>query len=166
MLLEIGRIGGVHGVAGDVVVGLTTNRLERLQVGSQMVAGGRVLEVESCGPQRGGRREKAKWIVRFAGVDNRSDAEALRGCVLLAKPLEDTEELWVHQLIGASVFCQLGRRRGIVASVISNPASDLLELDDGSLIPCRFISGTPSAERIDVAVPDGIFNLTHGRAGD
>ena len=44
-LLEVGRIGRAHGVKGDVLVHLTTDRLERLAIGSRLAAGDRWLTV-------------------------------------------------------------------------------------------------------------------------
>ena len=44
-------------------------------------------------------------------------------------------------------------------SVEANPASDLLVLDGGALIPLRFVVGTVPGERVTVAVPDGLLDL-------
>ena len=94
----------------------------------------------------------------FAGIDDRSKAEALRGLVLRAEPILDPDEMWVHELIGARVVDQSGTDRGPVASVVANPAGDLLELVDGTLVPLRFMVDSVPTERIDVAVPDGLFD--------
>lgn len=93
----------------------------------------------------------------FDGIDDRSKAEALRGLVLKAAPLVDPDELWVHELIGARVVDQAGTDRGAVASVVANPAGDLLELTDGALVPLRFLVRSVPGERIEVEVPDGLF---------
>jgi 16S rRNA processing protein RimM len=72
-------------------------------------------------------------------VETREGAEALRGVVLTAPPLTDAEAWWVHDLIGAQVVDTAGRAIGVVNAVEANPASDLLVLGDGRLIPLRFI---------------------------
>jgi 16S rRNA processing protein RimM len=77
--------------------------------------------------------------MRFAGVDGREAAERLRDTELFASPLEDDDAWWVHELVGADVFGRDGRRFGTVTSVVANPASDLLELDTGALVPLRFV---------------------------
>jgi 16S rRNA processing protein RimM len=79
--------------------------------------------------------------------------------VLFAEALEDPEELWVHQLIGSRLVDQAGVDRGRVVEVLANPASDLLELDSGALVPVRFVTGVVPGERVDVEVPDGLFDL-------
>ena len=46
-----------------------------------------------------------------------------------------------------------------VVSVVANPASDLLELDDGALVPVRFVTGQgPGVVHVDP--PDGLFEET------
>jgi 16S rRNA processing protein RimM len=100
----------------------------------------RDLEVLSSRHQRGDR-----WIVSFAGVTTAQEAEQLRGEVLLAEPLEDKTVLWVHELIGLEVVEVAGRALGTVSAVEANPASDLLVLDSGALVPLRFVvEGEPS----------------------
>jgi 16S rRNA processing protein RimM len=77
--------------------------------------------------------------------------------VLMAAPLTDPSELWVHELIGSSVFDVGGMSHGRVVSVIANPASDLLELEGGELVPARFVTRF-AAGRVDVDVPEGLFS--------
>jgi 16S rRNA processing protein RimM len=97
-----------------------------------------------------------RWIVQFEGVPDRTAAEALRGTVLLAEPIDDPDALWIHELIGSTVFDLRGIRLGTVSGVIANPASDLLELDTGDLVPLRFIVRTePGSVVIDP--PLGLF---------
>ncbi len=152
-MLEVGRVTRPHGVRGDVVVSLTTNRTERLSTGAVLASEDRELVVRTA------RTHKDAWIVAFDGVGDRNAAEALSGTVLYAEPLDDPEELWVHELIGAEVIDQHKTRRGVVVRVVQNPASDLLELDSGALVPITFVTGLKPGERIAVDVPEGIFDL-------
>lgn len=153
-MLEVGHITRPHGVRGDVLVMLTTNRTERLSVGAVLSSDSRELVVAHSRPHKG------SWIVGFEGIADRDRAESLSGAVLYAEPIVDPNELWVHDLIGASVVDQHGISRGIVQSVVANPACDLLELDNGSLIPVKFLTQLTPNERIVVEVPDGIFEAT------
>ena len=42
----------------------------------------------------------------------------------------------------------------------SNPASDLLVLESGGLIPVRFVTGhDPSGHTVDVDIPDGLLEV-------
>ena len=151
--LEVGRIGRAHGLKGEVTVVLTTDRTERVEPGAVLHAGDRPLTVVSSRPHQG------RWIVAFDGVADRSTAEALRGAVLSAEPLDDPDALWVHDLVGAEVVTADGRACGRVTEVVANPAHDLLELDSGRLVPVVFVvdeSGLP--DRLVIDPPPGLID--------
>jgi 16S rRNA processing protein RimM len=151
-MLEVGRVTKAHGVRGDVIVALVTDRLERVAVGSVLHAGDRVLRVIASRPHQ------KHHIVSFDGVTSREDADALHGAVLRAEPLADEDELWVHELIGSVVVNGAGDRLGVVESVQANPASDLLVLDTGALIPAVFmLSHDDGAVLVDL--PEGLLDL-------
>ena len=156
-LLEVGRIHRPHGLRGEVAVSLVTNRTERMQPGAELTAGDATLVV------RRARRSGNRWLVAFEGFDDRADVEGLRGAVLLAEPLDDPDELWVHRLIGAEVVCADGVGRGRVTAVQANPAGDLLVLEGGALVPLRFLvtfeDTDDGSARITVDVPAGLFEL-------
>jgi ribosomal 30S subunit maturation factor RimM len=67
--------------------------------------------------------------VQFEGIVDRSQAERMRGIELEAEAGRRPGKLWVHELVGATVFDIDGRRAGSVSAVEANPASDLLVLD-------------------------------------
>jgi 16S rRNA processing protein RimM len=98
-----------------------------------------------------------RFIVSFEGVETREDAERLRGVVLSAPRLCDDDVIWIDQLFGAEVYDASGTRRGVVTEVEANPASDLLVLDSGALVPLTFVTRVVANERIDVDVPEGLF---------
>lgn len=131
---------------------LTTNRLERVAAGARLYTDDEVLTVESAQPHLG------RFIVRFVGVHDRADADRLHGAPLYADAIDDPGEWWVHDLIGAAVVDQHGVERGRVVEVQANPASDLLVLDTGALVPLRFALELTANERIDVDTPDGLFD--------
>lgn len=142
-----------HGLHGEVVVELLTNRTERVEPGSVLtLRRGERLEVVRASPHLG------RWIVAFAGVGDRTAAEGLRGEVLLAEPLDDPAELWVHELVGTIVVDPDGRELGRVEAVEANPASDLLVLDGGGLVPLRFVVDRAPG-RVTVDVPTGLLDV-------
>jgi 16S rRNA processing protein RimM len=153
-LLEVGRIDKAHGIRGEVLVALTTDRTERVAPGSRLWVDDDEREV---------RRSSAhhhRWIVAFDGVTDRNQAEDLRGAVLRAEPLPADEALFVHELVGAAVVLPDGTTVGTVESVQDNPAHELLVLDSGALVPVVFISdasGLP--ERVVVDPPEGLLDL-------
>lgn len=162
-LVEIGRIVKPHGLAGEVVVELVTDREERLATGSRLEAdrgrGSETLLVTRAGRQRSANeRRHARWIVQFEGQGSVEEADAWRGARLLAAPLEDPDELWVHELVGADVVLADGSTVGSCVAVVANPASDLLELEGGELVPVVFVVST-SAGRVVIDPPPGLFDL-------
>ncbi|MGD9996203.1 MAG: ribosome maturation factor RimM [Ilumatobacteraceae bacterium] len=152
-LLEIGRIGRAHGVRGAVVVTLSSDRDERVAAGSRLFDGRQWLEVVSSRSQ-----PQRRWVVHFAGIEDRDAAEALTGRTLSAEPVVDPDALWVHDLIGSSVVELDGTVRGRCVAVIDNPANDLLELDTGHLVPVTFVTSVAGGV-ITIDPPDGLFDL-------
>ncbi|MDJ0768260.1 MAG: ribosome maturation factor RimM [Ilumatobacter sp.] len=155
-LLEVGRVGRAHGVRGDLFVDLTTDRSERAAVGSRLWVRGRWMTISASS------RSNERWRVHFDGVDTREVAQALTGGLLYAPPIDDADALWVHQVIGAHVIEVNGIERGRCTAVIENPASDLLELDTGSLVPAVFVTAVDVGEHgtlVTIDPPDGLFDL-------
>jgi len=159
-LLEVGRIDKPHGLHGEVVVSLTTDRVERVARGSVLSTDRGPLTVESSRPHQ------HRHLVRFDRIADRDAAEAWRGVVLSAPPMSGPDDgtLWVHELIGAEVVDQHGRSHGLVVSVVDNPASDLLELADGRLVPAVLVVDLVPGTRVGVDVPAGL--LDDDEAGD
>jgi 16S rRNA processing protein RimM len=149
--LEVGRIIKAQGLKGQVLVDLWSDRTERLAPGSELFSDrGPMRVVASIAHQQ-------RFIVTFEGVETREQAEHLRGLVLSAPRLDDESVIWIDQLYDAEVFDAQGVRRGVVIGVEANPASDLLVLDSGALVPLTFVTTVDANVRIDVDVPDGLF---------
>lgn len=154
-LLEVGRIGKAHGLRGEVVVTLLTEREERLDVGSVLESARGSLTVQASRPYQN------RWLVTFIGHSDRTAAEQLGGTTLYAEPIDDGEgddTLWVHQLIGATVQEIDGTVWGTVVSVEDNPAADLLVVDSGHLVPVNFVVGDIVDNVVTVDTPDGLFD--------
>jgi 16S rRNA processing protein RimM len=135
-----------------VAVTLTTDRVERVAVDAVLWAGERRLEVRSSRPHQG------RWLVHFEGVADRTAAEALQGAVLSAEALDDPDTLWVHDLVGSEVVAAAdGALLGVVTAVEANPASDLLVLDGGGLVPLTFLVRA-EAGRLVVDPPPGLLD--------
>ncbi len=153
MLREVGKTGRPPGVRGDIYIDLITDREERLAVGARLQAGGRWLTVATA------RRAGTRWLVHFEDVPDRTAAEKLVNLPLLAEPLPDTGDgLYVHDLIGAEVVDTSGTVLGTCTSVLANPAHDILELDNGGLVPVVFVVEATQG-RVLVDPPEGLFDL-------
>jgi ribosomal 30S subunit maturation factor RimM len=65
----------------------------------------------------------------------------------------------VHELIGALVRDQAGTELGTVGAVEANPASDLLVLEGGGLIPLRFVTERDEVSgTLVVDIPEGLLD--------
>lgn len=163
-LLEVGRVARAHGIRGEVIVEAVTNRPERFAAGSVLrdADGGRFVVLRGSprgGPAPSARVVRGRWIVAFEGVNDRTQAEMLRGTHLFGEPLVgDPEEVWVHDLVGAEVTDANGAMLGRVSAVEANPASDLLVLDGGALVPMAFVVESVPG-RVVVDPPEGLFDL-------
>jgi 16S rRNA processing protein RimM len=151
--LELGRVGRPHGVRGEVVVMLHSDRPERTTPGAVLQAGDRTLVVASARPHQG------RWLVRFEGITDRNGAEELRGVTLVGEALDDPGEgqIWVHDLVGEEVRDTRGTALGRVTAVEANPAHDLLVLDDGTIVPIVFVVDREGGVVI-VDPPDGLLD--------
>jgi 16S rRNA processing protein RimM len=146
-----------HGLKGEVLVQLWTDQTQRLSPGTVLSSPSGPMEVVSSRLMRGDR-----YIVQFDSVYDRVAAEGLQGLELSAEPLDEPPPdgtLWVHELEGALVRDVAGTELGRVAAVEANPASDLMVLESGGLIPVRFVtSHDPAAKTVDVDIPEGLLD--------
>ena len=153
MLLEVGRIVRAHGVAGEVGVLLTTDRADRLDVGSVLSTARGQLTVRASRPHQKG------FVVSFEEIGDRAAAETWRGTVLEAEAVDARDdELWVHEVVGATVELVDGTPVGTVHAVHANPAADLLELDSGALVPAVFVV-EHGPGRLVIDPPEGLLDL-------
>ncbi len=156
-MVKVGYVARAHGIRGDVFVMLTSNRIERMSPGSELVCGGTEISVASSS------RHGTGWIVHFKGVEDRNAAESLRGKPLSAEPIQDESEIWIDEVSGLPVYDQNGRLLGTVEALEANPASDILVLDSGVLVPLIFLTNDASDCRktgsLHAAIPEGLVEI-------
>lgn len=159
MEVVIGRIGRPHGIRGEVTVESRTDDPDRrFAPGTSMVDdGGRTLIVEGLGAHGGRLR------VKFAGVDDRTAAESLRGQLLRIErgpddQPEDPDEFYDTDLIGMCALYVDGSELGVVRDVLHLPGQDLLAIDHAGrevLVPfvATFVPEVDVARRVVVVDP-------------
>lgn len=119
-----GRVGRAHGLDGSFYVDSPEADLAE---GTEVEVEGRPRTVE----RRGGTDSRP--LIRLAGVGTREDAAALRGAQLLVGAAEEDDgEAW---LVSDLVGCRVEALDATVTRVLDGPSCDVLELDDGRLIP-------------------------------
>ncbi|MFR9726554.1 ribosome maturation factor RimM [Streptomyces sp. MS19] len=176
MHLVVARIGRAHGIKGEVSVEVRTDEPElRLAPGSVLVT-----EPDTAGPLtiESGRVHSGRLLLRFAGVTDRSGAEALRNTLLLAEvdPDElpdDPEEFYDHQLAGLDVVTAAGEAVGTVREIAHLPSQDLLIVarPGGGEVMVPFVSEiVPEVDvrerRVVIDPPPGLLEDTDPGDGD
>jgi 16S rRNA processing protein RimM len=172
--LAVGHVTRAHGILGELFVTLLTDHPEGSYAPGVVLLQGDAtglvpdpelppLTVESARTFKGG------LLVAFAGVESRSQAEALRGRYLL-RPTTELEppaegEYWRHELVGLEVSTVGGRRLGTVRVIYELAPSDLLEITgEGKeyLIPFRegiVVQVDVAGGRLVVDPPEGLLDL-------
>ena len=124
--VTLAAITGAHGVTGEVRLKLFGDGLDSLRRHKSFNDGSLSLsKLKDDG--------KGGAIARFAGVDDRNAAEALRGTSLTVArdalpPLEEGE--YYHtDLIGLAAVDESGATIGSVADVLNYGAGDLVEIE-------------------------------------
>lgn len=150
----VGRLGKPHGLRGEVSVELRTDEPDRRLVpgaalNTQTPRGGipsapgqpSVLTVSSV------RWHQSRPLVTFEEVQDRDQAEAVRGLLLLvdvdaSEAPEDPEEFYDHQLVGLQVLTPDGAHVGELIEVVHGAAQDLLSVRgaDGGEILVPFVA--------------------------
>ena len=125
-LVEVGRVGKPHGLAGAFFVERASSNPERFAVGAQvLVEGEPAVVVES--KQSGGRP-----VIRL-------DRSVARGAALQVArselPPPDDDSFYVTDLVGLEAVEQDGPVLGRVTEVSPGVANDVIELDSGLALP-------------------------------
>ncbi len=168
---EIGKIVGVHGVRGDMLLLPQTDFPERFLGMKELdvtVAGKpmRTFKVRRIEPYEG----KNTFFLRLQGVEDRDAAETLKGAAITVAEDERVEleedEYWLDDIIGLTVFDQTtGERLGEITEVIYTGSNDVyvVKTPDGASKAIPAVADV--IEKVDVAngtmtvnVPEGLWD--------
>ncbi len=118
--VTIGRVVAPHGVRGEVRVRPTTDFPERFDAGRVVWLDDRPVRIE------GSRWQRDLLLLKLEGIDDRGQAEAIRGHEFRV-PEETLPEgvFYRHQVVGLRVVEESGRELGRVAEVLSTGANDV-----------------------------------------
>ncbi|MGW9026754.1 ribosome maturation factor RimM [Streptomyces sp. NPDC055722] len=144
MQLVVARVGRAHGIKGEVTVEVRTDEPElRLAPGAVLAT-----DPASAGPLtiETGRVHSGRLLLRFAGVQDRNAAEALRNTLLIAEVDPDElpegeDEYYDHQLIDLDVVTRDGVEVGRITEISHLPSQDLfvVECPNGSEVLIPFV---------------------------
>ncbi len=170
-LLVVARVRRPHGVRGEVLIAIDTDRPDWVFVDGRtlMLGDGRGEPLGRRMSLRGFRPTPTGAIARFEGIEDREGAERLRGHTLLirrdqAAPTE-ADEIHYQDLVGMEVTGPDGE----IGSI-----EDVLEMPVGEVLVVRTIEGREvllpfvreiveevdaEARRVSVRLPEGILDL-------
>ncbi len=158
-LLPIARTGGAYGVRGWV-------RIVPFEEGEPLFSTKTWHFVAMNGEQRILQLKELKvhasqLIAKFEGIDNKEDADRLRGRIALRREdfpeLEDDDEHWAVDIIGCRVVNRAGEELGLVQDISDNGVQDILlvqrQTEQGAcqyLIPVveQYVEQIDTAERV------------------
>jgi 16S rRNA processing protein RimM len=142
--LVVARVGRAHGIKGEVTVEVRTDEPElRLAPGAVLAT-----DPATAGPLtiETGRVHSGRLLLRFAGVRDRTAAEALRNTLLIAEVdpddvPEDPDEYYDHQLMDLDVVLRDGTEVGRISEISHLPSQDLfvVERADGTEVLIPFV---------------------------
>ncbi|CAN5516896.1 ribosome maturation factor RimM [soil metagenome] len=155
----VGAVGKPFGIRGEVYVFADPDIGDEFEIG------------RGYDPDRGGslvvaasRDHNGRRVVRFEGVADRTQAEALRGIVLRmprARAVLAADAVWTDELLGRDVVDDDGAVVGVVEGVLDGTAHDFLVLarpDGGeTLIPAVEALLDVSGEEIVVHAIPGLL---------
>jgi 16S rRNA processing protein RimM len=162
MQLVVGRISRPHGVHGELAVDVRTDDPElRLAVGAVLVT-----EPAAAGPLT---VERTRWhsgrlLVTFHGIQDRNEADDLRGVLLLVdseelEEIADPDEFRDHELIGLSVVAPDGEHVGNVADVLHYGQDLLVVRGSGKRTGAEIMIPFVSAIVPEVDVAGGVLRI-------
>ena len=153
----IGRITGAHGIRGAVkLASFAASPADIAKYGPLSASDGRVFEIAHLKPAKDG------FIADLKSVRDRDAAEALRGVDLFVAreklPPPAAGEFYLVDLVGKQVKAA-GKEIGSVTGIQNFGAGELLELDNGLLVPVLFVHSTED-QNITVDLPEGYLDTS------
>ncbi|HVR97603.1 MAG TPA: ribosome maturation factor RimM [Thermoanaerobaculia bacterium] len=173
--VAVGRVLKAHGIQGEVVVEAISDVPGRLDAGSSLLLvregePARTVEVAASRPHKGA------VLVRFASVDGRDEAEALRGAWLEVPrsrvPAAPEGTYYHFELLGCRcVDCGGGGKDlGEVVELLEDGGGLLLIVSDGERrIPVPFVQAflrqvDVAGGRIELDLPPGLLETCASRS--
>ena len=156
-----------RGIRGELVAESVGSAPERF-------AAGLPVRLFRRGEQRTAEIERSwthngQLVLKFRGVDTRSEAEALEGAEVTIpeqeRPPAPPGQYYLSDLIGYQVFTRQGRKVGTVAAWMDPGGPALLEVRSGEteilvpLVPTICVEVDTSGQRITVDLPEGLEEL-------
>lgn len=157
-LVLLGRIIGAHGIKGEVKIRSFTDDPKAIaSYGPLQTTTGVSIEILRL------KSANDHFICTLKNVKDRNGAESLKGSDLFVSRDRLPDERILADLVG-KIAKYRSTVLGAVVGFQNFGAGDLLELEDGQLIPVRFIADI--AETIAIELPDGFMDHPSPEEGE
>jgi len=168
--LLVGKVTKPHGLHGEVKIFPFSEDAQTLLQYPKIVLVDRtgrlspVLRVEKA------RVQGKTVVVKLDTVNDRNEAEALQGKGILVfkedLPAAGEDEFYWYQLYDLPVFTDAGERLGVITSIFSNGAQDIMVVEDDDneyLIPILdTIIKEQTEEGVVISPPTGLLEINSG----
>ena len=166
----VAKIAGPHGLKGELKLHCYSDTTETMLQYSRLIIvdnQGKLspaLHVEKC------RIQGKTVVIKLEDIDDRTQAEELHGRGILVRKedlpeLAEDEYYW-HQLIDLPVTTVEGQKLGIIDSIFSNGAQDIMVVKDGStelLVPIvDAIIKEYTQKGVVITPPPGLLEIQRG----
>lgn len=132
---QVGKIVGAHGVRGHLKVRPSSNNprlfldLKSVLLQNQKTGTDKKLEIQSIDFDR------KMFFVKLKDCNTRNDAESLVGSLVYTQKNQlqklDSDEWWISDLVGLSVYAKTGEKIGVVSNVFGDQGEWLeISLDE------------------------------------
>lgn len=124
---HVGRLGRPHGLDGWIGLYVDESDVVYFDPGNTVLVDSVEYEVSAI------RRADRGHHLKLAGVDDREEAEEIRGTDIFVTNRRslDEDEFWPEDLVGLEVRDPEGRKLGTVVSLVTGGAQDRLVVDTG-----------------------------------
>ena len=149
----VGRVGKPHGVRGEFTIEVLTDVPDRFSVGERLLLSRSTTASRAVTVVTSRAHGNAR-VIRLQGIENREEAEELRGALLEVKrdhvPAPPPGSYYHYQLVGCRCVDRTSGDLGRVVEVVEDGGGWILEIDDaGRRILLPFVQAY--LVRVDVA---------------
>jgi 16S rRNA processing protein RimM len=164
--LWVGAVLRAHGLKGELRVSQLSDIAGRFDPGNRLrlvLPSGetRQVEIKSC------RADREALLIRLDGVEDRNQAESLRGSRFEVAASESPDlpdgNYYFHELVGCAGFDRRAGALGVVVDVLEDGGGILLVFqrgDDELLVPfsdALLVEVDTDGKKIDFDLPDGLI---------
>lgn len=136
--IQIGAVTSARGIKGEVFVKVLTDFPERFDEGNKLVGAKEGVVGEKHLTIEKNRSHNGKLILKFKEINNRNEAELLKGYAFYTEEPKELEkdQYYIFDLEGMEVFDLNDNKIGILKEVLENPANDIysVETANGELL--------------------------------